>query len=130
MKTIFVYENWLSAKPSLLGRLYVDTVRGGEIYAFEYDDAWLSNPAAIMLDPDLNLYKGRQYPIDKKNFGRFTKALSTEQSHWKDEKGKLKNVTEWKNFIKERKVQNKKTRHFERLAREIYLAVNQLVKGW
>ena len=68
--------------------------------------------------------------IDKKKFGRFTKALSTEQSHWKDEKGKLKNVTEWKNFIKERKVQNKKTRHFERLAREIYLAVNQLVKGW
>ena len=68
--------------------------------------------------------------VDRKKFGRFTKALSTEQSHWKDEKGKLKNVTEWKNFIKERKVQNKKTRHFERLAREIYLAVNQLVKGW
>lgn len=71
MKTIFVYENWLSDNPSLLGRLYVDTVRGGEGYAFEYDDAWLSNPAAVMLDPDLNLYKGRQYPIDKKNFGLF-----------------------------------------------------------
>lgn len=71
MKTIFVYENWLSDKPSLLGRLYVDTVRGGESYAFEYNDAWLSNPAAVMLDPDLNLYKGRQYPIDKKNFGLF-----------------------------------------------------------
>lgn len=71
MKTIFVYENWLSDNPSLLGRLYVDTVRGGESYAFEYDDAWLSNPAAVMLDPDLNLYKGRQYPIDKKNFGLF-----------------------------------------------------------
>ena len=68
--------------------------------------------------------------IDKKKFGRFTKALSAEQSHWKNEKGKLKKVTEWKGFIKERKVQNKKTRHFERLAREIYLAVNQLVKGW
>ena len=71
MKTIFVYENWLSDKPSLLGRLYVDAVRGGESYAFEYAEAWLSNPAAIMLDPDLNLYKGRQYPIDKKNFGLF-----------------------------------------------------------
>ena len=71
MKTIFVYENWLSDKPSLLGRLYVDTVRGGESYAFEYNDAWLSNPAAVMLDPDLNLYKGRQYPINKKNFGLF-----------------------------------------------------------
>ncbi len=71
MKTVYVYENWLSEKPSLLGRLYVDTIRGGESYSFEYDDAWLANPAAIMLDPDLNLYKGRQYPIDKKNFGLF-----------------------------------------------------------
>lgn len=71
MKTIYVYENWLSEKPSLLGKLYVDTVRGGESYAFEYDDTWLANPAAVMLDPDLNLYKGRQYPMDKKNFGLF-----------------------------------------------------------
>ena len=71
MKTIYVYENWLSEEPSLLGKLYVDTVRGGESYAFEYDDAWLANPAAVMLDPDLNLFKGRQYPIDKKNFGLF-----------------------------------------------------------
>lgn len=71
MKTIYVYENWLSEVPSLMGKLYVDTVRGGESYSFEYDDAWLVNPAAVMLDPDLNLFKGRQYPIDKKNFGLF-----------------------------------------------------------
>ena len=25
MKTIYVYENWLSDTPSLIGRLYVDT---------------------------------------------------------------------------------------------------------
>ena len=67
--------------------------------------------------------------IDKKKFGRFTKALSAEQSHWKDENG-LKKVTEWKKFIKENNLQNKKTRHFERLAIEIYLAVNLLVKKW
>lgn len=30
MKTIYVYENWLSEKSSLIGRLYVDTVRSGE----------------------------------------------------------------------------------------------------
>lgn len=65
MKTIYVYENWLSEKPSLLGKLYVDTIRGGESYAFEYDEAWLSNPAAVMLDPDLNLYTGRQYLAEK-----------------------------------------------------------------
>lgn len=67
---------------------------------------------------------------DKKKFGRFTKALSTEQSHWKGENGQLKKVTEWKELVKERKIQNQKTRHFERVAMEIYLAVNQMVKGW
>ena len=71
MKTIYVYENWLYDEPSLIGKLYVDTVRGGESYSFEYDNAWLSNPAAVMLDPDLNLYSGRQYPIGKDKFGLF-----------------------------------------------------------
>jgi len=67
--------------------------------------------------------------IDKKKFGRFTKALSAEQSHWKDENG-LKKVTEWKMFILKSKMKNHKAQHFERLAREIYLTVNQLVKKW
>lgn len=71
MKTIYVYENWLSKKPSLIGKLYVETVRGGESYSFEYDFAWLANPAAVMLDPDMNLYRGRQYPIGKDKFGLF-----------------------------------------------------------
>ena len=67
---------------------------------------------------------------DKKKFGRFTKALSAEQSHWKDENGKLKKVTEWKKFIQEGKMKSQKANHFERRAMEIYLEVNQLVKGW
>ena len=71
MKTIYVYENWLSDTPSLIGRLYVDSVRGGESYSFEYDEAWLSNPAAVTLDPDLNLYGGRQYPIGRDKLGLF-----------------------------------------------------------
>lgn len=71
MKTIYVYESWLSETPSLIGKLYVDTVRGGESYSFEYDNAWLQNNAAVMLDPDLNLYGGRQYPIGKDKFGLF-----------------------------------------------------------
>lgn len=71
MKTIYVYENWLSETPSLIGKLYIETVRGGENYSFEYDASWLSNPTAIMLDPDLNLYGGRQYPIGKEKFGLF-----------------------------------------------------------
>lgn len=71
MKTIYVYESWLSETPSLIGRLYVDTVRGGESYSFEYDSTWLQNPAAVILDPDLDLYSGRHYPIGKEKFGLF-----------------------------------------------------------
>ena len=72
MKTIYVYENWLSETPSMIGRLYVDTIRGGESYAFEYDHAWLSNPAAVVLDPNLQLFVGRQYPLGKDIFGLFS----------------------------------------------------------
>ena len=71
MKIIYVYENWLSDEPSLIGKLYVDVVRGVENYAFEYDRKWLNNSAAVILDPDLNLYGGRQYPNEKENFGIF-----------------------------------------------------------
>lgn len=71
MKTIFVYENWLAESPSLIGRLYIDFVRGAEVCSFEYDNTWLSNPAAIILDPDLEMYGGRQHPKGKNGFGLF-----------------------------------------------------------
>jgi len=71
-KTIYVYENWSGEMPVKLGKLYVDPVRGSEQYAFEYDETWLSSSSfACVLDPDLTLYKGRQYPIDKNTFGIF-----------------------------------------------------------
>ena len=67
--------------------------------------------------------------IEKKQFGKFTKALSSEKSHWMDNKG-LKLVTDWKMFIPKSKMKNGKAKHFGRLALEIYFAVNRLVKGW
>ena len=71
-KTIYVYENWSGETPVKLGKLYVDQTRGSEQYAFEYDEAWLTTSRfAYVLDPDLSLYKGRQYPIDKNAFGIF-----------------------------------------------------------
>ena len=72
MKKIYVYEHWLKDEPTLIGKLYVEEVRGEEIYSFEYDETWLSNPLAIMLDPELNLYTGRQYSQNKGNFGVFS----------------------------------------------------------
>ena len=69
-KTIYVYESWSGETPIKLGKLYVDQGRGSEHYSFEYDEAWLtSSRFAHVLDPDLALYKGRQYPINKNTFG-------------------------------------------------------------
>lgn len=46
-------------------------MRGKEFYSFEYQQSWLEN-GYMMLDPDLHLYKGRQYINDDKNiFGVF-----------------------------------------------------------
>ncbi len=72
-QTVYTYECWSSGSPSLMGRLYVDTLRGKESCSFEYDTDWLKNhPGQFFLDPDLQLYRGRQYaPMDKALFGIF-----------------------------------------------------------
>lgn len=72
-KTIYVYENWSEENPVLIGKLYVSIVRGREQFSFEYDTSWLASESAnYFLDPDLVLYKGRQYaPMNKELFGVF-----------------------------------------------------------
>ena len=73
-KTIFVYENWNSEHPNLMGKLFVDEIRGKESFAFSYDERWLSKRTDnIVLDPDLFYYQGRQYvPLNKSLFGLFS----------------------------------------------------------
>lgn len=70
---IYVYENWKSDTPSLIGTLYVDGGRGKQIVSFEYDDEWLNDLTNnVTLDPNLRMFKGRQYtPADKLMFGVF-----------------------------------------------------------
>ena len=66
-KTIYVYENFNSDEPNFLGTLFVENVRGRENYSFEYDADWLKSSSHCMhLDPDLQLYVGRQYPTGEK----------------------------------------------------------------
>ena len=61
-RTIYVYENWRGELPSLLGRLRCGFVRGQETFSFEYDPVWLASAdSSFSLDPDLALYRGRQY---------------------------------------------------------------------
>ena len=74
-KTIFVYDDFSSDIPLLMGKLYVNSIKGGENYSFEYDKGWLKKTGlALTLDPDLMPYGGRQYPLGKNIFGVFADA--------------------------------------------------------
>ena len=73
-KNIFVYGDWESlVQPTLIGVLNVDLLKGKEIFSFEYDTEWLQTQQFSFFDPDLQLYKGRQYTQQNKElFGFFT----------------------------------------------------------
>jgi serine/threonine-protein kinase HipA len=71
---IWVYADWNPIEaPQLIGILVVQRVRGKEIFSFEYNETWLNaSQAKMYLDPNLGLYKGKQYlPEGKNNFGIF-----------------------------------------------------------
>ena len=74
-KTIFVYDNFSTEQPVLMGSLYVNVIKGGESYSFEYDKDWLRKTGlTLTLDPELMPYSGRQYPTGKNIFGLFADA--------------------------------------------------------
>ena len=74
-KTIYVYDDFSFDVPVLLGRLYVNTIRGGENFSFEYDAAWLKKTALpVDIDPELPAFMGRLYPNSKNIFGLFADA--------------------------------------------------------
>ena len=72
-KKVYVYENWKDIIPRKIGTLYVDGDKGKEIISFEYEEDWILNGTGqYVFDPDLMLYKGRQYtPLNKTMFGVF-----------------------------------------------------------
>lgn len=74
-KTIFVYDDFSTDQPILMGSLYVNVIKGGETYSFEYDKDWLKKTGlALTLDPEIMPYSGRQYPTGKNIFGLFADA--------------------------------------------------------
>ena len=74
-KIIFVYDDFSSDIPLLMGKLYVNIIKGGEAYSFEYDKDWLKKTSLkFALDPELMPYSGRQYPTGKNIFGMFSDA--------------------------------------------------------
>lgn len=64
-KIIYVYADWLGLNgPSLIGILRSESIRGNEVFSFEYNDTWLNSNQFFVLDPDLNYYSGPQYLPD------------------------------------------------------------------
>lgn len=78
---ILVYADWEGIDlPTYMGTLSASPIRGKEVFSFEYNEDWLSSHGSIYLDPNLGLYKGRQYlPEDKNNFGIF---LDSSPDRW------------------------------------------------
>ncbi|MGQ3014203.1 MAG: type II toxin-antitoxin system HipA family toxin [Flavobacteriales bacterium] len=80
-RNIYVYAAWQGLDgPILMGSLYAEPSRGNEIFSFEYDKAWIESGNAQLLDPDLQLYAGKQYIRGEKgNFGLF---LDSSPDRW------------------------------------------------
>lgn len=73
IEKIYVYENWKGFNPGKIGTLHINGGKGREVISFEYHEDWLTNvDSHFVFDPDLSLFKGRQYsPVDKSMFGAF-----------------------------------------------------------
>ncbi|MGB4399455.1 MAG: HipA domain-containing protein, partial [Daejeonella sp.] len=80
-KKILVYADWVDLPDTMLiGVLTSDIVRGKEVFAFEYTEEWIKSSQSQYLDPDLQLFSGRQFLRDEKpNFGMF---LDSSPDRW------------------------------------------------
>ena len=80
-REILVYADWVGLKESeLMGKLHADRTGGKEVFSFEYQKEWIDAAYALYLDPNLQMFTGRQYlPEGKTNFGIF---LDSSPDRW------------------------------------------------
>ncbi len=73
---VYVYANDNNFSPVLMGVLNVDGGKAKQVLSFEFAESWLTgNYGLICFDPDLQMFKGRQYaPSGKTMFGIFADA--------------------------------------------------------
>ena len=73
---IYVYAHWIGMQePKIIGVLSAQQAKGKKAFSFEYDKDWLKSEQKFMLDPDIQLYGGPQYPNQKENFGIFLDSI-------------------------------------------------------
>lgn len=80
-RTIYIYlDDAIGTSAQLIGMLTAQAVKGSEVFSFEFDDAWLRHGRLHILDPELQLYRGRQFLQEgKSNFGIF---LDSSPDRW------------------------------------------------
>ncbi|MEO8254439.1 MAG: HipA domain-containing protein [Flavobacterium sp.] len=73
---IYVYAHWQGMQdPKIIGVLSAQQAKGKKAFSFEYDKNWLKTEQKFLLDPDIQLYGGPQYPNQKENFGIFLDSM-------------------------------------------------------
>ncbi|AXP82088.1 putative DNA-binding transcriptional regulator [Mariniflexile rhizosphaerae] len=73
---IYVYAHWKGMQgPKNIGILSAQQAKGKKAFSFEYDKEWLKSEQKFLLDPDIQLYGGPQYPNQKENFGIFLDSM-------------------------------------------------------
>ena len=73
---IFVYADWIDLQgPHLMGILSAHQGKGKKSFSFEYDKEWIKSAGQNLIDPDLQLFGGPQYPTNKENFGVFMDSM-------------------------------------------------------
>ena len=73
---IYVYAHWKGmSEPKIIGILSAQQAKGKKAFGFEYDTTWLTTEQKFLLDPDIQLYGGSQYPNQKENFGIFLDSM-------------------------------------------------------
>lgn len=81
-RLIEVYCDWETlGAPQRMGSLRSESIQRDEVFSFAYEPQWLATSNATVLDPDLQLYEGPQYPAEKSrmNFGMF---LDSSPDRW------------------------------------------------
>lgn len=73
---IYVYAHWKGLpEAKIIGVLSAQQAKGKKAFSFEYDTDWLKSGQKFLLDPDIQMYGGPQYPNKKENFGIFLDSM-------------------------------------------------------
>nr|WP_199078083.1 HipA domain-containing protein [Pedobacter sp. ASV19] len=73
---IWVYAHWKGmTSPKCIGVISAQQSKGSRIFGFEYNKDWLKSNQVFLLDPEIGLYSGTQYPVKKDNFGVFMDSM-------------------------------------------------------